>query len=395
MTEEAEPTMESISRREFLRLGAGVAAGALAAGPLSQLVAQGALAAARHSASPFATGEAIALSTLEAGAKKEGTLNTIALPLNWANYGAIIAAFEKKYGTKINNIAPNDSSGQEIQAVVADKSNAALEPDGVDVGPSFAAQGKAQHLFAPYKNSHWDTIPASLKDPQGYWVGDYYGVIAFGANMAVVKTMPKAWADLLRPEYKGQVSINGDPRSAQDAFMAVWAAALANGGSLENIEPGIAFFAELKKRGNFVPVANTQATISRGTTPIAIMWDYLLLGYKDAFKGSPPFEVALPASGVIGGYYCQAIPKDSFHPYAARLWQEFLYSDEGQLLWLQGYAHPARYDDLARRGVIPASMAKKLPPASGYAKAVFPTVAQSNKAAAVVAAQWGPKVAGA
>jgi anti-sigma factor RsiW len=67
VTEEAEPTMESISRREFLRLGAGVATGVLAAGPLSQLVAQGALAAARHSASPFASGEAIALSTVWLG----------------------------------------------------------------------------------------------------------------------------------------------------------------------------------------------------------------------------------------------------------------------------------------------------------------------------------------
>jgi putative spermidine/putrescine transport system substrate-binding protein len=395
VSKEIEPNAEALSRREFLRLGAGFAAGALAAAPLSQLMAQGALAVGRPGTSLFASDEALPLAVLEKGAKAEGGLNTIALPLNWANYGAIISAFEKKYGITINNIAPNDSSGQEIQAVVADKANKALEPDAVDVGPSFAAQGKAQGLFAPYKNSHWNTIPASLKDPDGYWVGDYYGVIAFGANMAVVKTMPTSWADLLRPEYKGQVSINGDPRSAQDAFMAVWAAALANGGSLENIEPGIAFFAELKKRGNFVPVANTQATIARGTTPIAIMWDYLLLGFKEAFKGNPPFEVALPSNGVIGGFYCQAIPKYSFHPYAARLWQEFLYSDAGQLLWLAGYAHPVRYDDLAKRDAIPANLAKKLPPASGYAKAVFPTVAQSNKAAAVVAAQWGPKVAGA
>jgi len=394
MRNELDPTRTEagLTRRDFVRMGAGLAAGALAAGPLAQL-AGGAVAEA--ASNPLASGRSIPLHVLIAGAKKENALNTIALPLNWANYGAIITAFEKKYGIKINNIAPDDSSGQEIQAVVADKSNPSLEPDGVDVGPSFAAQGKSQGLFAPYKVATWDTIPAALKDPHGYWTGDYYGAIAFGANMDVVKTMPTTWADLLKPEYKGQVSINGDPRSAQDAFMAIWSAALANGGSLENIEPGIEFFARLKKAGNFVPVANTAATISKGTTPIAIMWDYLLLGYKQSFGTNPPLRIALPATGVIGGYYCQAVPRASFHPYAARLWQEFLYSDEGQLLWLEGFAHPVRYDDLAARGKIPAKLAAQLPPAKDYAKARFPSVAQSNKAAAVVAAQWGPKVASA
>lgn len=397
MSKEFDPTElpREMSRREFMRLGAGAAVGALAAGPLAQLVGGSAFAAARRGASPFASGDSIALALLEKGAKSEHVLNTIALPPNWANYGAILSAFTRKYGIHVNNMAPDDSSGQEITALAADKKNASLEPDAVDVGPSFAAQGKARGLFAPYKNANWDTIPKTLKDPEGYWVGDYYGVVAFGANMDIVKTMPKDWSDLLKPEYKGQVSIDGDPRSAQDAFMAVWAAALANGGSLENIEPGIEFFAELKKRGNFVPVDNLPANIARGTTPIAIKWDYLLLGYKESFKGNPPLQVVVPEHGVIGGYYCQAISKFSYHPYAARLWEEFLYSDEGQLLWLKGFAHPVRYDDLAKRGKIPHALAAKLPPASAYAKAQFATVAQSNKAAAVVAAQWGPKVAGA
>ena len=176
--------------------------------------------------------------------------------------------------------------------------------------------------------------------------------------------------------------------------MAVWGAALANGGSLDDITPGVQFFAELKKRGNFIPVDNYPANISKGTTPIALKWDYLLLGYKEEWNGNPPITVTIPASGVIGGFYCQAVSRYSYHPYAARLWEEFLYSDEGQLLYLQGFAHPVRYNDLAQRGKIPAALAAKLPPASSYAKAQFPTVAQTSKAAAIVQAQWGPQVIG-
>ena len=382
-----------LSRRDALKMGAAATAGILAAGPLLTLLG-GPAATAQAAGNPFAKGNALPLSELEHGAKLEGRLNTIALPPNWANYGAIIAEFKRRYGIPVDSEAPDDSSGQEIQAVTAYKHNAGLEPDGVDVGPSFAQTGKQQGLFAPYRVSTWSTIPANLKDPHDYWVGDYYGVIAFGANRSIVKTMPEDWSDLLRPEYKNMVSIDGDPRSANDAFMAVWAAALAMGGSLDDITPGIEFFAKLKKAGNFVPVDNLPANISRGTTPIALKWDYLLLGYAQQFKGNPELTVVVPKAGVIGGYYCQAIPVYSHHPYAARLWQEFLYSDEGQLLFLEGFAHPIRYQDLARRGKIPAAVAKQMPPASAYAHAQFPTIAQTNKAAAVVQAQWGTKVVG-
>ncbi|MCY0864222.1 MAG: ABC transporter substrate-binding protein [Sulfobacillus sp.] len=332
---------------------------------------------------------------LLASARSEGQLNVIALPPNWANYGAILAAFQKKYGLHINSQAPDDSSAEELQAVTTYRHNPALEPDAVDVGPSFAVMGKTSGLWAPYKNSHWDTIPTALKDPDGYWVGDYYGVIAFGANRNIVKTMPEDWSDLLKPEYQNMVSIDGDPRSASDAFMAVYAAALAFGGSLDNILPGIEFFAELKRRGNFVPVDNYPANIAKGTTPLAIKWDYLLLGYRQQFGQNPPLTVTIPRSGVIGGYYCQAISRYAFHPAAARLWEEFLYSDEGQLLYLAGFAHPVRYEDLVRRNLIPPALARELPPASAYEKARFPSVDQINRAAAVVQAEWGPRVIGA
>ena len=77
--------------------------------------------------------------------------------------------------------------------------------------------------------------------------------------------------------------------------------------------------------------------------------------------------VSVPKSGTYAGYYCQAISKYAPNPNAAKLWQEFLYSDEVQLLFLKGYTHPARYADLAGPQKIPAALAAKLPPAAAYA----------------------------
>jgi len=379
-----------LSRRKLLQAGVG-AAGALAVGPLLADAARR-LAAAGAMQPPSAAGQ-ISMADLVAAAKKEGQLNVIALPPDWANYGEIMATFTKKYGIKINSASPNASSAEELQAIKALKGQRRC-PDVLDLGPSFAIQGKQEKLFAAYKHSQWATVPDGMKDPEGYWVGDYFGVMAFGVNRDVVKTVPQRWADLKKPEYKGKVALNGDPRRAGAAFAGVWSAALANGGSLDDITPGVEFFAELKKLGNFIPVDATPATVQSGQTPITVDWDYLQIGYSKQFAGKIKWEVSLPQDGIFGNYYCQAITLWAPNPFAARLWQEFLYSDEGQVLFLKGFAHPARFDDLVKRNVIPKDLMALLPPPEPYAKVRFPTVEQTKKAQKVVADLWGPKVAG-
>ncbi len=70
----------------------------------------------------------------------------------------------------------------------------------------------------------------------------------------------------------------------------------------------------------------------------------------------------------------QAISAYAPHPNAAKLWMEYLYSDEGQLGWLKGYCHPIRFNDLVKNGKVPQELLAKLPPADAYASAVFPTL---------------------
>ena len=380
-----------VTRQDFLKRSA-VAGMGLATLP-AFLAACGGGAGSSNAKVPK-SGKEMPMKKLIEAAKGEGTLNTIALPPDWSNYGEVMETYTKKYGIKINNANPDGASAEEHQAVKALKGQQRA-PDVLDVGSSFAPQGKKEGLYAQYRNSNFDTVPDFMKDPDGYWVGDYYGVVAFGINEEVVKNVPRDWDELKSPEYEGQVALNGDPRSSSSAFSGVYAAALANGGSLDDIGPGIDFFAELKKSGNLIPVSVSPASIQNGQTPLTIDWDYLQIGYGDEFEGTISWGVQVPSSGVFGNYYAQAINADAPNPFAARLWQEFLYSDEGQLLWLEGYAHPARFEDMEKRGVIPQNLLDKLPPPEPYEKVEFPTQKQTDAATTRIKEEWGPKVANA
>lgn len=344
-----------------------------------------AAASVATTASPAAGGQ----EALIAAAQKEGELTVIALAHDWVNYGEIISTFSKKYNIKVNELNPDGSSGEELEAIKANKDNKGPQaPDVIDVGLSFGPQAKADGLIQPYKVSTWDSIPNDLKDPDGFWYGDYYGVLAFEVNKSVIKDLPKDWADLLKPEYKGKVALSGDPRTANQAIMSVGSASLANGGTIENVTPGLQFFDKLNKAGNFVPIIAVPGTVASGETPVTIRWDYNALSNRDKSAGNPDIGVVIPASGVVAGVYAQGISAYAPHPNAAKLWMEFLYSDEGQVLFLKGYGHPVRSKDLNAKGKIPADLAAKLPPAEAYDKAVFPTIAAQEILKKSVAENW-------
>ncbi|MBB5534079.1 ABC transporter substrate-binding protein [Rhizobium giardinii] len=328
---------------------------------------------------------------LIAAAKAEGTLTTIALPHDWCGYGGVIEGFKAKYGLTVNELNPDAGSGDEIEAIKANKDNKGDQaPDVIDVGLSFGPSAKAEKLIQPYKVETWDTIPDTAKDAEGYWYGDYYGVMSFEVNKDIVKESPKDWADLLKPEYANMVALAGDPRTANQAISGVFAAGLsAAGGDVAKAgEAGLTFFKELNAKGNFVPVIGKSAPLAQGTTPIILRWDYNALADRDTLAGNPPVDVVVPASGVVAGVYVQAISAYAPHPNAAKLWMEYLYSDEGQLGWLKGYCHPIRFNDLAKNGKIPQDLLDKLPPAASYEKAVFPTLEEQEAYKEVITKGW-------
>jgi putative spermidine/putrescine transport system substrate-binding protein len=332
------------------------------------------------------------MDALVSAAQEEGELNVIALPPSWSNYQEMLDTFSAKYDIAINSATPDGSSQDELNAVTSQKGQDRA-PDVLDLGTSFAKQGAAQGLLAPYEVATWDDIPENQKDPQSRWYNDYGGFISIGCNASVVAECPTTFADLLDPQYAGQVALNGNPTQAAAAFSGVWAASLANGGSLDDIGPGIDFFVELKQAGNFNPVESTPATVESGETPISLDWDYVNAGMTETLADSGvDWQVNVPSDGLFGSYYSQAISKFAPHPAAARLWQEFLYSDEGQNIWLKGLSRPVRLDAMTEAGTVDKEALAALPEVEGEVE--FPDDEQQTAAQAVVAERWNAEISG-
>jgi putative spermidine/putrescine transport system substrate-binding protein len=343
-------------------------------------------AAASDAAQAKAAADLGGMEKLVEAAKAEGQLNVIALPPDWANYGEIISAFSTKYGIKVNSAQPDASSQDEINAAKQLKGQGGA-PDVFDLGAAVALANTA--IFAPYKVATWDDIPAELKEANGAWVNDYGGYMSIGYDAAKVPA-PTGVTDLLGAPYKGKVALNGDPTQAGAAFNGVVAAALGNGGSADDIAKGVDFFGQLKKAGNFLPVDPTPATIESGQTPVVFDWDYLNVAQGAKLKGKIDWKTVVPANAVVGSYYVQAVNADAPHPAAARLWQEFLYSDEGQNLWLKGGARPVRADAMKAAGTLDTAAFDALPAVTGTP--VFLTEAQTKAANDYLAANWAKTV---
>ena len=325
-----------------------------------------------------------ALADLEAAAKKEGALNVIALPRDWADYGEIIDAFKAKYPEiTVNEASPDASSAEEIEAA---KTNKGLDtaPDVFDVGLTVALQNT--DVFAPYKVAGWDDIEDSLKEQSGLFTGDYGGYMSIGYDSSKYPA-PTKLDDLLGSAYKGAVAMNGDPTQAGAAFAAVGLATVQSGGTLDDYQPGIDFFGKLQKAGNLLKIDVTTATVADGETPVVFDWDYLNATHV---ADNPAWKVVVFPGDGYAAYYNQAVNKDAPHPAAARLWEEFLYSDEAQNLWLKGGARPVRAQAMETAGTLDETLWKALPEAP--TTTLVPTADQSKKAGDLLGQKWAAAV---
>ncbi|MFK4759987.1 ABC transporter substrate-binding protein [Microbacterium sp. ZW T5_45] len=370
------------------RFGAGIALAATAAFVLTGCASGTAAPASEGDAVDAAAATSLAdfgtFEELEAAAKAEGALNVIALPRDWANYGEILDLFAERYPEiTITEASPDVSSAEEIQAAETNK-GLDTAPDVFDLGLTVALQNTDQ--FAPYKVETWDDIPDELKESTGLFVGDYGGYMSIGYDSSKYPE-PTELADLLGADYKGAVAINGDPTQAGAAFAAVGLATVQSDGTLDDYQPGIDFFSELQKAGNLLKVDVTTATIASGETPVVFDWDYLNATHT---TDNEDWKVVVLDGTGYAGYYNQAINVDAPHPAAARLWQEFLYSDEVQNLWLAGGARPARMEAMTDAGTIDADLAAALPEAP--AETVVPTEEQSTNAGTLLGEKWAAAV---
>ncbi|MFN8631494.1 MAG: extracellular solute-binding protein [Chloroflexota bacterium] len=319
-------------------------------------------------------------------AKAEGKLNVIALPRDWCNYGALLDGFTSRYGIQISEQSPDAASKDEITALQAGGPTA---PDVVDLGASWARQAAADGLLAPYRVAAWGDIPASAKASGGTWFGAYTGTITFEVNTSVVKRVPKTWKDLARPEYRGKIALAGDPTSTAQGAFAVWAAALANGGSVDDAEPGLAYFAHLAAIGNLQASPAKSGELEAGTVGIRLAWTWTSLA--DAAFAPPGTRIAVvaPSDGRLSMAYFQGISATAPHPFAARLWEEYLFSDAGQNLFLAGECQPVRLPAMRKHGTADKTALAKVPDLTGARIVTWP---QMDAAYQQIGAAWPTEV---
>jgi putative spermidine/putrescine transport system substrate-binding protein len=370
---------------------AGVLAAATAALALTLTACSGDAGAASGDASVDASTATSAadlggLDALVEAAKAEGELNVIALPDNWANYGELISGFEDEYGITVTSADPDVSSAEEI-STAQNLAGQDTAPDVFDLGAAVALANT--DLFAPYKVETWDDIPEGNREETGLWVNDYTGLMSIGYDADAVPA-PESLDDLLGADYRGSVAINGDPTQAGAAAAAVQLAALQSGGSADDVQPGIDFFEKLNDAGNFLPLDPTDATIASGETPVVFDWSYNNLAAAKANEGTREWTTTVLPGTAVGSYYNQAINADAPHPAAARLWQEYLYSDAAQNLYLAAGAYPVRLAAMVDAGTV----VKDALDAVGAAPEdlVQFTSEQTEAASALLAEKWGAAI---
>ena len=325
---------------------------------------------------------------LVAAAKKEGAINLIALPPDWANYGEVIKAFQAKYpDIKVNSTQPDISSAQEITIAKANKGTDKA-PDAFDLGAAIALQNVA--MFAPYKVASWADIPDDNKEPTGLWVNDYTGVMAVGYNADKFGDVTSL-DQLTDAKFKGTVALNGNPVEANAALNGVMFASLANGGSLDDISKGVDYFKKLKDAGTLSSIDPTPATVISGQTGVVFDWSYnqIAAAQKMEEEGTT-WKTFTPSGVALGSYYNQAINKDAAHPAAARLWEEFLYTPEAQNLWMKGAASPVLYQAMKKAGTVDAAAEANLPKID--TEVVQMTIAQVGKANDYLKTNWAKTI---
>ena len=367
--------------------------GLLVSGIASALVASMMMAPVQAADSSTATSLADfgGLAGLEAACKQEGQLNLIAIPDDWANYGAIKDAFRKKY-PEVNLISANEEYGsrQELDASLQLKGTNRA-PDVYDGGLRFAVIGQRAGLFAIYKHSKWDDIPAANKNADGYYGANYGGFMTVGYDAKKVKTVPTSLMDLGKPIYKNQVALNGNPVTANAALHGVISVSVAKAGLKKGVKDpsiGVKTINDWKKAGTFIPIEASSATVKNGQTPIVLDWGFLQAGYGQASK-KVDWKFIVPKDAAIGTYYMHAVFTHAPHPACARLWTEHIYTDAQQNNWLKGFASPVRLPKMVKAGTADKKALAKLPQPPAGVKPYFLTLDEQVAAGGVVASTWG------
>lgn len=279
-------------------------------------------------------------------------------PPEWADWGTQLKAIKAKTGVTVP--PDNKNSGQSLAQMIAEKANPVA--DVTYLGVTFAIQAQKDGVVSTYKPAAWNDIPDGLKDPQGHWFTIHSGTLGFMVNVDALKgkPVPRSWADLLKPEYKGLIGYL-DPASAFVGYVGAVAVNQARGGTLDNFTPGIDYFKALQKNEPIVPKQTSYARMLSGE--IAILLDYDFNAYRAKYKDKANVEFVIPAEGTIVVPYVMSLVAKAPNADNGKKVLDFVLSDEGQAIWANAYLRPVRASAISKEAQ------SRFLPASEYARA--------------------------
>ncbi len=279
-------------------------------------------------------------------------------PPEWADWGTQLRAIKAKTGVTVP--PDNKNSGQSLAQLVAEKANPVA--DVTYLGVTFAIQAQKDGVVQGYKPAHWADIPDGLKEPNGHWFTIHTGTLGFMVNVDALKgkPVPKSWADLLKPEYKGLIGYL-DPASAFVGYVGAVAANQARGGSMDDFTPAIDYFKALQKNQPIVPKQTSYARVLSGE--IAILLDYDFNAYRAKYKDKANVAFVIPAEGTVVVPYVMSLVAGAPHADNGRKVLDFVLSDEGQAVWANAFLRPVRASAMSKEAEA------RFLPASEYARA--------------------------
>lgn len=260
--------------------------------------------------------------------------------------------FEKKYGIKVQVF--RSGSEKVIAKLEAETQAGRIQADILNVSdPGYVAALQAKGALLPHVSKYAASVPDGFKDKDGHWVAGRLTamVMAYNTKLIPPDQAPKRWADLTDPKWQGKLTL----------------ASPSYGGTSLNWAAGIVklygwkFVEDLAKNKPLLTEGHLPGMqlVASGERPLSgEMNDY------DARAGiakRQPVGVVLPEEGTFVVPTPIAILKATTRPNAAKLFVEYMLSDEGQEVMVEDQTYSARTDMRPPRGAVALKDLKVIP----------------------------------